>query len=399
MQLSPSGPPQEVVTYTSQQQSSPGFTYRGLVILSWDHFAHRWVSVFDSSKAQVPSATAQPAGDNSVLPLKANISSLDDVSITPKLHRTDLVFWGLINYGANGNLEVGIVHYDGQSTSVDYFNSYPPAQQGTPEVTGRAPSQQLRIPAGWLTISDPQCCAVRSFIDTIGLKTQTYSGGFKSSTYVVTASTQSWLGVYAVLPPNLTGGPTPPDPIVASVVQGGPAAGVLQPGDQLVGVSGETAPASSTLGPPVIDEVATNLPGKSIPLSILRSGNQMVVNITLGSTASPALVASTMPSVGYLGVRAVTEASSAGAPAGVLVSQVEGGSPAESAGLVAGDLITSVGATQVSSAQAFAGALYLLQPGTPVQIAYVDAGGAAHTLSVTLGSYPADSPGPRVARM
>jgi hypothetical protein len=101
----------------------------------------------------------------------------------------------------------------------------------------------------WLTDDDPQCCAIRTYVETVGLRNQTEPGGYHTRTYVVTSSTQSWLGVYAAMPPSTSSG-SQPDPIVVSVVPDGPGVGILQPGDQLLSVAGASVPSSSDLGPP-----------------------------------------------------------------------------------------------------------------------------------------------------
>jgi hypothetical protein len=383
------------VTYISQQATTPGFTYRDLLILSWDHYAHRWVTVFDGSKIQAPGQTGGSNQDSAVLPSAANVSRLEDFPIASAPGQTDLVFWSFINFGANGSLELGIVHFDGQTASLPYFEDYYPANSGLPHATGIAPHQQLAIPAGLHTVDDPECCAVRDYTDTVGWRTQTYSGG-KSTTYVITASTQAWLGAYVVLPLNPDGTTPPPNPVVLSVVSGSPAAASLRPGDVLLGVSGDTAPTSGDLGPAVIDEIAKNLPGTTVPLEILRGGSQMVVNVTLASTASPGYAPNSAPEVGYLGVGVQTQGAQSGTPAGALIEQVEASSPAATAGLVAGDEITSVGSTPVSSSDSLSTALYLIQPGTSVQVAYVDPNGAATTTTVTMGSYPSSGPSPQV---
>ena len=171
-------------------------------------------------------------------PSAAFISDVSYSLIRPANGERDLEFSFGYSFGANGFVEVGIIHYNGQTASLSYFQTFPPGQ-GRPQVIGRAPRQQLRIPVGWLTDADPECCAVRTYVETVGFRVQRLRGGYVSRTYVVTASTQSWLGVYATAPINITG--TPSNPVVLSVVAGGPAAGILQPGDQLLSVAGVTA--------------------------------------------------------------------------------------------------------------------------------------------------------------
>lgn len=391
--LTSSGPPQQVVTYVSQQSSSAGFTNRDLLILSWDHYARRWVDVFDASKVQAP---GQSGADNAILPSQANVVRLENLPLASAPGRTDLVLWSDLNFGANGSLQVTIVHFDGQTASVAYFETYAPATQGSPSVTGAAPHQLVSIPAGWLTSDDPECCAVRDFTNTVGFRSQVLPGGYHSNTYVVTASTQSWLGVYAVKPLNPNGTNPPPNPIVVTVVPSGPASGVLQPGDQLLYVSGATASATGLLGPAVIDEVAKNLPGATVPLSILRNGNQIVVNVALGSTASPAYTAASAPGVGFLGVQVSNQVAQGSTPAGVLIENVASGSAAEAAGLVAGDVITSIGSTSVRSVDALSTTLYLTSPGTVLQVTYFGTDSVPATATVTMGYWPTSGAVPSV---
>lgn len=245
----------------------------------------------------------------------------------------------------------------------------------------------------WVTDDDPECCAIRTYVDTIGFRVQRLRGGYVSRTYVVTASTQSWLGVYAAIPSSTDGGP-PSNPVVLSVVPGGPAAGILQPGDQLISVAGASVPSTSDLGPPVIDEVAKALPGAKIVLTIERGGSQQVVNITLSSTASPAFITSSAPVPGDIGLQLATLtpqlSSQYGLPAisGALIVGVESGSAAQTAGLAEGEVITSFGSTQINSLQDLQDAMYLTPPGTTVQVSYVDGSEAAHTTQVTVGAYP-----------
>ena len=279
--LTSNGPAQVVVQFQSAEPNAQGKTPVDLMILSWDHFAKRWVTVWDGAKVQSPDATSTSGGlaQDAVLPSAAFISNLTYRPITPAKGRTDLEFSDFYNFGANGSVEVGIVHYDGQSASMAYFDTVNPGSS-RPKVIGKAPHQELSVPVGWLTTADPQCCAVRTYVNTVALRKQSFKGGYQQTNYVVTASTQSWLGVYALLPDQTNG--TYPNPVVMTVVPGSPAAGVLQVGDQLVGVAGMSAPSSATNGPPFMDEVAKSQPGSKVALNIVRGTTPMVVNVTLG---------------------------------------------------------------------------------------------------------------------
>lgn len=85
----------------------------------------------------------------------------------------------------------------------------------------------------------------------------------------------------------------------------------------------------------------------------------------------------------YLGVQ-ITSDSSQGA---VVVSVVAGG-PADRAGVVAGDRISSLDGTPVRTAAELSSALAGLEPDQTVPLEIVRAGGSTRTLSVTLGTYP-----------
>lgn len=75
---------------------------------------------------------------------------------------------------------------------------------------------------------------------------------------------------------------------------------------------------------------------------------------------------------------------------GVSVSRVMPGSPAEAAGLEAGDLVTSVGGTPVIGIAGFDHALARLRPGNRVDVAYSRAGRPARTFATLSGRRPRD---------
>ena len=185
LHLTSNGPAQVVVEFQSAEPNAQGQTPVDLIILSWDHFARRWVTVWDGAKVQSPDATSTSGGlaQDSVLPSAAFISDLTYQPITPVKGRTDLEFQDFYNFGANGSVEVGIVHYDGQSASMAYFDTVNPGTS-RPKVTGKKPHQELSVPVGWLTSADPQCCAVRTYVNTVALRKQTFKGGYQQTNYV-----------------------------------------------------------------------------------------------------------------------------------------------------------------------------------------------------------------------
>ena len=78
-----------------------------------------------------------------------------------------------------------------------------------------------------------------------------------------------------------------------------------------------------------------------------------------------------------------------GTGSGVTIAGAVSGSPAASAGLTAGDTITSVGGQSVSSATDIQNVLVKYHPGDKISISWLDQSGQSHTTTVTLASGPA----------
>jgi S1-C subfamily serine protease len=74
--------------------------------------------------------------------------------------------------------------------------------------------------------------------------------------------------------------------------------------------------------------------------------------------------------------------------AGALVVGIVPGSPAERAGLVDGDVLTSLGGRQIASAEALTRLVLRNPPGTKVKLGWVDEAGNAATATVALASGP-----------
>jgi S1-C subfamily serine protease len=82
-----------------------------------------------------------------------------------------------------------------------------------------------------------------------------------------------------------------------------------------------------------------------------------------------------------------------GAPStstGAVVSSVVSGSPAEAAGLKAGDVITSIDGHAVDSPDALSTLLHAHHPGDSVRVAWADQSGQSHSATVRLVIGPAD---------
>jgi S1-C subfamily serine protease len=75
---------------------------------------------------------------------------------------------------------------------------------------------------------------------------------------------------------------------------------------------------------------------------------------------------------------------------GATVAGVVTDGPADQAGLTAGDVITAIGGTTISSADDVSTALAGYQPGDKVRVTWTDTAGQSRTATVTLASGPAD---------
>jgi S1-C subfamily serine protease len=90
----------------------------------------------------------------------------------------------------------------------------------------------------------------------------------------------------------------------------------------------------------------------------------------------------------FLGVDVVSLGPLSGLAGGAVVAAVSPGSPAASAGLVSGDVITALGGAAVSSAAGLERRLGAQHPGDPVPVTWRDPLGVSHAATVVLGSGP-----------
>jgi S1-C subfamily serine protease len=77
-----------------------------------------------------------------------------------------------------------------------------------------------------------------------------------------------------------------------------------------------------------------------------------------------------------------------GGAGGVVLAGVVGDSPAEAAGLAAGDVITSIDGRAVTTPSSLTSYLLTKKPGATVTIGYTDPSGMARTVSLKLASGP-----------
>ena len=122
---------------------------------------------------------------------------------------------------------------------------------------------------------------------------------------------------------------------------------------------------------------SADITGYAIPITTALSVAEQILNgqetdeITIGLPA-------------FLGV-SLSDSSS-----GAVVQAALEGTPAAEAGLAEGDTITAVDGTAVVSGDALSAAIAAHEPGDRVRIAYTDASGDSHTVTVVLTEGPAD---------
>jgi len=178
--------------------------------------------------------------------------------------------------------------------------------------------------------------------------------------------------------------------LVATVAPGGPAAKAgLQVGDVIVGLDGEPVDGAARLS----RRIAVAAPGTRATLSVDRAGRRLQQHIVLGTQPHPPEPAAAAPKVAkgpsQIGVAlqdaSAQEAQQLGLPPvrAVVVVRVDPGSPADQAGLRAGDALLDVGRTPVTDAHQATSMLNAAKRKRQVVIR-VQRGEAAQFLSLTV---------------
>ena len=153
----------------------------------------------------------------------------------------------------------------------------------------------------------------------------------------------------------------------ADVVSGDSGGAVKNADGEVVGIT--TAASSGT----------SDITGYAIPIGTALSIAEQIVagddsaEITLGLPA-------------FLGVSIASGADASGAVIGGIID----GTPAASTGLAAGDVVTALDGTAVSSGAELSAAIAAHEPGDSVRITYTDSAGDSRTVTVTLTEGPAD---------
>jgi S1-C subfamily serine protease len=155
--------------------------------------------------------------------------------------------------------------------------------------------------------------------------------------------------------------------VAAQVVSGDSGGPVLDREGEVVGMA--TAASSGT----------ADVTGYAIPITTAKRIAEQILSGTASDTVTIGLPA-------FLGVQV---SGTAGTTGGVAVAGTVAGSGAASAGLVAGDTITSLDGTAVSTSAELTGLIAKHAVGDRVVVGYTTSDGTAHTATVTLTAGPA----------
>ncbi len=163
--------------------------------------------------------------------------------------------------------------------------------------------------------------------------------------------------------------------LVRAVLADSPAAAAgLQVDDLILALNGEElAPAD------FVETIAALAVGEEITLTILRDETETDLDVTLGSAPTRRSQWQAFSERAFLGVSLVTD------EAGVLVEDVVPESPAEAAGLQAGDLLLSINDKVVTTPLEAARLIRALEPGAEITLG-IEREGEALTLTAQVGS-------------
>lgn len=164
----------------------------------------------------------------------------------------------------------------------------------------------------------------------------------------------------------------------------------IQPGDSggpLVNTTGEVIGIDTAAGNDFQFSGGTSqTQGFAIPIN-------QAISIARQIQAGQASASVHIGATGFIGVEVGSDgsASAQGVPAGsgALIEGVVSGAPAETAGLAAGDVISSVNGRSITSALTLQSALGRYHPGDRVTIGWTDQSGQSHSVKVQLETGPA----------
>jgi hypothetical protein len=279
--------PQVVITTTTGVPAgTENYAPQDAYLLAWDKYARRWTVLFDAARDQVNMSYEADADTDayeasnvpSPAPLIPKGLGVLQIHVSQIRNQpggaADLLIGADVEYADGFGQNIGIIHYNGSVARVVWAFL---AKGGGSSVIGKPGHQRVAVTASWATESDPQCCPARSYQFILAKAQEPQIGEY----YRVIADNRPWLGAIITEQPPQTANSSA---IVVSVVPGSPAAGVLSPGDVIVGVRGSTV-TSHGLGPAVFDQLAPYKPGQTVDLDIDRDGTLLTVTAKLGSLA------------------------------------------------------------------------------------------------------------------
>jgi serine protease Do len=168
--------------------------------------------------------------------------------------------------------------------------------------------------------------------------------------------------------------------LISQLQEGGPAEkGGLQPGDVIVRFDGSNIRTSADL-PHV---VGLTRPGTRVSVEVMRDGKSKTLKMKVGgldADEEPSILADSEAegTGGRLGmvVEEINEQMQLrwGISGGVVVSEVEPQGPADSAGLVRGDVVTLIGSTPITSVTAYTKAVEQLAAGKSLSMRIIRRG-------------------------
>ena len=125
--------------------------------------------------------------------------------------------------------------------------------------------------------------------------------------------------------------------------------------------------------------------------SIMRTNDAYAIPISKALSIAKAIDSGTASTTVHIGTTAFLGIQVQSDPygSGVYIAGVVSGGPADSAGLTAGDEITSVDGQSVSAPSDVSSLILSEKPGTTIPIVYTDQSGMSQTANVTLGNGPA----------
>lgn len=211
------------------------------------------------------------------------------------------------------------------------------------------------------------------------------NAGGRGGTPSIVAGTVSALNQSATVADEITGGVER----LAGLIE---FAGDIQPGDSggpLVNAAGEvigvnTAGAAGTRSAPGGDGLAIPIDDALAISTQIRAGNPSATS-HIGATGVLGIL---VQDTGAPGRHARLPYRHHGAVPGAAVTGIVPGSPAEQAGLVAGDVIVSLDGTAIDSPSTLVSVLTAHHPGDSVQVVWVDPAGQQHTVTVVLAPGP-----------